>query len=84
MGYTPGGCIHIMVLDSRWAIWVFKLLSTKFGFIKEAIYWLSQPKLAFISTAVVDAWIGIPLVTMIFLSDLVLFQILYEAGGRWG
>ena len=42
----------------------------KFGFVEEAIRWLSDPKLAFISTSVVDAWIGIPLITMIFLSGL--------------
>ena len=49
--------------------------------MKEAIYWLSEPKLAFLSTAVVDAWIGIPLVTMIFLSGLSSIpESLYEAG----
>lgn len=42
----------------------------KFGFIDEIIKWLSDPKLAFISTSVVDAWIGIPLIAMIFLSGL--------------
>ncbi len=56
------------ILDGRYGYLNYYL--QKFGFIKEAIYWLSQPKLAFISTAVVDAWIGIPLVTMIFLSGL--------------
>lgn len=42
----------------------------KFGFIEEIIKWLSDPKLAFISTSVVDAWIGIPLIAMIFLSGI--------------
>lgn len=52
----------------------------KFGFIEEIIKWLSDPKLAFISTSVVDAWIGIPLIAMIFLSGLNSIQnSLYEA-----
>lgn len=42
----------------------------KFGYSGEAIRWLSDPNLALLSTSVVDAWIGIPLVTMIFLSGL--------------
>ena len=42
----------------------------KFGIVEEAIRWLSDSKMAFISTSVVDAWIGIPLITMIFLSGL--------------
>lgn len=41
-----------------------------FGLTSETIRWLSDPTLAFISTAVVDAWIGIPLITMMFLAGL--------------
>ena len=56
------------ILDGRYGYLNYYL--QKLGIMKEAIYWLSEPKLAFLSTAVVDAWIGIPLVTMIFLSGL--------------
>lgn len=38
------------------------------GYSGGAIPWLSNPHLALISTSVVDAWMGIPLVAMIFLS----------------
>lgn len=52
----------------------------KFGFTDDIIRWLSNPKLAFISTSVVDAWVGIPLITMIFLSGLSSIpESLYEA-----
>ena len=40
------------------------------GITEAAVRWLSDPTLAFISTAAVDAWIGIPLITMIFISGL--------------
>ena len=67
------------ILDGRYGYLNYYL--QKLGIMKEAIYWLSEPKLAFLSTAVVDAWIGIPLVTMIFLSGLSpIPESLYEAG----
>ena len=67
------------ILDGRYGYLNYYL--QKLGIMKEAIYWLSEPKLAFLSTAVVDAWIGIPLVTMIFLSGLSSIpESLYEAG----
>ncbi len=67
------------ILDGRYGYLNYYL--QKLGIMKEAICWLSEPKLAFLSTAVVDAWIGIPLVTMIFLSGLSSIpESLYEAG----
>lgn len=52
----------------------------KFGLIEKGIAWLSNPSLAFLSTSLVDAWIGIPLITMIFLSGLSSIpESLYEA-----
>ncbi|AHM57900.1 carbohydrate ABC transporter membrane protein 1, CUT1 family (plasmid) [Peptoclostridium acidaminophilum DSM 3953] len=56
------------ILDGQYGYLNYYL--QKMGLIENAIYWLSSPRLAFISTSVVDAWIGIPLVTMIFLSGL--------------
>lgn len=51
-----------------------------FGYSGDPIAWLSNPNLAFISTSFVDAWIGIPLVAMIFLSGLgAISPSLYEA-----
>lgn len=66
------------ILDGQYGYLNFYL--QKLGFIEEAIKWLSDPKLAFISTSIVDAWIGIPLITMIFLSGLSgIPDYLYEA-----
>ena len=50
------------------------------GAISGPLSWLSDTSLAFISTAIVDAWMGIPLVTMMFLSALSnIPEPLYEA-----
>ncbi len=50
------------------------------GIINGPLSWLSDTSLAFISTAVVDAWMGIPLITMMFLSALSnIPESLYEA-----
>lgn len=56
------------ILDGQYGYLNYYL--QKFGLIEEVIRWLSDPKLAFISTSIVDAWIGIPLITMIFLSGI--------------
>ena len=56
------------ILDGQYGYLNYYL--QKFGFVEEAIRWLSDPNLALISTSIVDAWIGIPLITMIFLSGL--------------
>lgn len=57
----------------------------KFGLISENISFLSDPKLAFISTAFVDTWIGIPLVCMMFLGALdSIPKSLYEAADMDG
>lgn len=50
------------------------------GLIDKGVYWLSDPNLALISASVVDAWMGIPLIAMMFLSGLTAIpEPLYEA-----
>lgn len=56
------------ILDGQYGYLNYYL--QKLGFVEEAIRWLSDPNLALISTSIVDAWVGIPLITMIFLSGL--------------
>lgn len=56
------------ILDGQYGYLNYYL--QKFGLVEEVIRWLSDPNLALISTSIVDAWIGIPLITMIFLSGL--------------
>ena len=66
------------ILDGQYGYLNYYL--ENFGFINEAIRWLTDPKLALFSTALVDAWIGIPLITMIFISGLSnVSDSLYEA-----
>ena len=66
------------ILDGQYGYLNYYL--QKFGFTDEVVRWLSNPKLAFISTSAVDAWIGIPLITMMFLSGLSSIpESLYEA-----
>lgn len=42
----------------------------KLGIISQNITWLSVPRTAFFSTSVVDAWMGVPTVALMFLSGL--------------
>lgn len=56
------------ILDSQYGYLNYFLQS--FGISDKAVFWLSEPNLALFSAAVVDAWIGIPLICMIFLSGL--------------
>lgn len=42
----------------------------KLGLIEKNILWLSDPKLALISASIVDTWLGISFVSMIFLATL--------------
>lgn len=66
------------ILDGRYGYLNYYI--QKLGYSGEPIAWLSDETLAFISTAAVDAWIGIPFVTMIFLSGLGgISDSLYEA-----
>lgn len=66
------------ILDGQYGYLNYYL--QELGWIHEEIRWLSEPSLAFIATAFVDAWIGIPLITMIFLSGLNgIPESLYEA-----
>ena len=52
----------------------------KFGIIEHNIVWLSDPDIAFICAAFVDAWLGVSLVSMIFLSGLTsIDRSLYES-----
>ena len=66
------------ILDGQYGYLNYYL--QELGWINEAIRWLSEPSLAFVATSFVDAWIGIPLITMIFLSGLNgIPESLYEA-----
>ena len=66
------------ILDGQYGYLNYYL--QKLRIVEETIRWLSDPKVALISTSVVDAWIGIPLITMIFLSGFSsISDSLYEA-----
>ena len=66
------------ILDGQYGYLNYYL--EELGWINEAIRWLSDPSLAFVATAFVDAWIGVPLIAMIFLSGLNgIPESLYEA-----
>ncbi len=70
--------IWIWILDGRYGYLNYYL--QRIGLIEKPLLWLTQPNLAFISTSFVDAWVGIPLVTMMFLSGLsAIPDSLYEA-----
>lgn len=56
------------ILDGQYGYLNYYL--QQFGLVEKVIRWLSDPNLALISTSIVDAWVGIPLITMIFLSGL--------------
>lgn len=57
----------------------------KLGLIEHNIAWLSSPQLAFISAVVVDAWLGISFVSMVFIAALQnIPQSLYEAAALDG
>lgn len=56
------------ILDGNYGYLNYYLL--KFGFIHKNIMWLSSKKLAFFCASFVDTWLGISLVSMIFLAAL--------------
>lgn len=66
------------ILDGNYGYLNYYLM--KFGIISHNITWLSDPRLAFLCTAFVDAWLGVSLVSMIFLSGInAISPSLYEA-----
>lgn len=66
------------ILDGNYGYLNYYL--TRLGIIKHNIVWLSDPKIAFMCAAIVDAWLGISLVSMIFLSGLTsIDRSLYES-----
>lgn len=70
--------IWTWILDGRYGYLNYYL--QKIGLIQEPLSWLTETNLAFISTSFVDAWIGIPLVAMMFLAGLSgISESLYEA-----
>ena len=80
MGDPTSSCCDTMVMDSDGQYGYLNYYLQELGWINEAIRWLSEPSLAFVATSFVDAWIGIPLITMIFLSGLNgIPESLYEA-----
>ena len=60
--------IWTWILDGRYGYLNYYL--QKIGLIEKPLSWLTETNLAFLSTSWVDAWVGIPLVTMMFLSAL--------------
>lgn len=56
------------ILDGKYGYLNYYL--QRIGLISKPLSWLTDTKLAFLSTAWVDAWVGIPLVVMMFLSGL--------------
>lgn len=56
------------ILDSNYGYLNYYL--TKFGIIENNISWLSSPTFAFYFAAIVDTWLGISLISMIFLAGL--------------
>ena len=70
--------IWTWILDGRYGYLNYYL--QKIGLIQQPLSWLTETNLAFISTSFVDAWVGIPLVAMMFLSGLsAIPDSLYEA-----
>lgn len=66
------------ILDGNYGYLNYYLI--KFGIISENIAWLSSPKMAFFCAAFVDAWMGISMVSMMFLAGLnSISPSLYEA-----
>ena len=66
------------ILDGNYGYLNYYLI--KFGIIEHNIVWLSDPDIAFICAAFVDAWLGVSLVSMIFLSGLTsIDRSLYES-----
>lgn len=66
------------ILDGQYGYLNYYL--QKLGITHEIVSWLSNPKLAFVATSVVDAWMGIPLIIMMFISGLsAIPESLYEA-----
>lgn len=66
------------ILDGNFGYLNFFL--QKFGLIEQNIAWLSDPDMAFYCTTVVDAWLGIPTVALMFLSGLgSIPEVLYDA-----
>ena len=60
--------IWAWILDGRYGYLNYYL--QKFGIISKPLSWLTETNLAFLSTSFVDAWVGIPLVVMMFLAGL--------------
>lgn len=70
--------IWTWILDGRYGYLNYYL--QKIGLIEQPLSWLTETNLAFLSTSFVDAWVGIPLVAMMFLSGLSgISESLYEA-----
>lgn len=56
------------ILDGRYGYLNYYL--EKLSLISKPVSWLTESNLAFLSTSFVDAWVGAPLVVMMFLSGL--------------
>ncbi len=70
--------LWIWILDGNYGYLNYYLI--KFGLISEPLLFLSDPNMAFYSASFVDTWLGIPLVSMMFLAGLEAIPTsLYEA-----
>lgn len=78
MPQVTSGIIWTWIFDGSYGHLNYFL--TKLGFLQENLLWLGDKKLAFLSTVVVDAWMGIPFITLMILSALqAIPESLYEA-----
>lgn len=68
MPQVASGVIWSWIYDGKYGYLNYFLM--KLGLINENLLWLGQRKLAFLSTVVVDAWMGIPFIALMILSAL--------------
>lgn len=55
----------------------------KLGIIDKSLYFLSDPKTAFYLVSFIDAWMGVPLVCMMFLAGLEQIPKVYTRRQKW-
>lgn len=68
MPQVTSGIIWSWIYDGQYGYLNYFL--TKLNIINENLLWLGDKKLAFISTVIVDVWMGIPFITLVILSAL--------------
>lgn len=68
MPQVASGIIWSWIYDGKYGYLNYFLI--KLGIIDNNLIWLGEKKLAFISTVLVDAWMGIPFIALMILSAL--------------